>query len=195
MGSFSDYLENELLDHVFKVGTWSPPTNLYIALCKSTIADDDTGSSLPTEVSGGSYARKVANSWVTAAAGATSNAAVLSFVEATAVWGTVTDFAIVDSGSGGNMLAYGKLTTPKKIGTGDTAKFATGEKHRPYSSNSGKPDLQKQIGNPEPSPVYWEGVETIRGGFAIANQEIVQTTNTLCGGESRGGTDIDVTLS
>jgi hypothetical protein len=130
MGSFSDYLELELLDHVFKVGSYTQPTKICIALCKSTIADDDTGATLPTEVANsGAYARKQCNTWATASAGATYNNMAITFVEATANWGTVTDFAIVDSATygAGNMLGYGKLTTPKKIGTGDTAKFATGD--------------------------------------------------------------------
>jgi hypothetical protein len=130
MGSFSDYLELELLDHVFKVGAYTQPTKLCIALCKSTIAEDDTGSTLPTEVANaGAYARKQCNTWQTAAAGATQNNIAITFVEATTNWGTVTDFAIVDSATyaQGNMIAYGKLTTFKKIGTGDTAKFATGD--------------------------------------------------------------------
>jgi len=127
MGSFSDYLENELLDHVFKTGAYTQPTNLYIALCKSTIADDDTGTTLPSEVSGGAYVRKKCNTWDLAAAGATENSQVVTFVEATANWGTVTDFAICDKTTLGNVIGYGKLTTAKKIGTGDTAKFATGD--------------------------------------------------------------------
>jgi len=127
MGSFSDYLENELLDHVFKVGSWSSPTNIYIALCKSTIEDNDTGSTLPTEVSGGAYARQLCNTWDAAAAGATSNSQAETYTEATTNWGTVTDFALVTHSSTGQVLGYGKLTTAKKIGTGDTAKFATGD--------------------------------------------------------------------
>jgi len=128
MGSFSDYLENELLKHVFKVGGgYSVPTNIYIALTKSTIEDDDTGSTLPTEVSGGAYARKTCNTWTTPAANTISNSVVVQFVQATANWGTVTDFAIVDHSSTGKLLGYGKLTTPKKIGTDDTAKFATND--------------------------------------------------------------------
>lgn len=127
MGSFSDYLELEILDHVFKTGAYTQPTNLYIALCKSTIADDDTGTTLPAEVSGGSYARKKCNTWDLASGGATENSQVVTFVEATANWGTVTDFAICDKTTLGNVIGYGKLTTAKKIGTGDTAKFATGD--------------------------------------------------------------------
>jgi hypothetical protein len=127
MGSFSDYLENKILNHAFKGTSFTQPTNLYIALCKTTITDAHTGTTLPSEVSGGAYARKKCNTWDNSTAGATQNTQVESFIEATANWGTVTDFAICDKTTLGNVYGYGKLTTPKKIGTGDTAKFATGE--------------------------------------------------------------------
>lgn len=127
MGSFSDYLENELLDHIYKNGTWNVPTNLYIALCKSTIDETDTGSTLPSEFSGGSYARKQCNTWTSASAGSTDNAIAIEFAEATAVWGTATDFAVVTHSTTGQVIGYGKLTTSKKITTGDTAKFATND--------------------------------------------------------------------
>lgn len=127
MGSFSDYLENAILDHVFKTSALSVPTNLYIALTKSTIAEDDTGSTIPTEVSGGSYARKVCNTWDAAAAGATENSQPCTFAQATADWGVVTDFAICDHSATGQILAYGKLNTTKNIQSGDTARFATGD--------------------------------------------------------------------
>lgn len=127
MGSFSDYLENELLDHVFKTGAYAQPTNIYIALTKSTIDDTKTGATLPSEVSGGAYARKICNTWDVAASGATENTQVEQFAEATANWGTVTHFALCDHSTGGNMLGWGALSVAKKIGTGDTAKFATGD--------------------------------------------------------------------
>lgn len=125
--SFSDFLENELLDHVFLVGAFTQPAAIYIALCKSTIQEDDTGSTLPGEVSGGAYARKQVATWATASAGSTKNSQPITFATATAVWGTVTDFAVCSAVTGGNMLAYAKLTTAKAIATGDTAKFATGD--------------------------------------------------------------------
>jgi hypothetical protein len=127
MGSFSDHWENEILDHVFKTGAYTAPTNIYIALCKSTVADDDTGSTLPTEVSGGAYARIVCNTWDAASAGATENTQVESYAQATADWGTVTHFALCDHSSTGNMLCHGALGTAKNVQSGDTAKFATGD--------------------------------------------------------------------
>lgn len=129
MGSFSDWLEIQILDHVFKNTSMSQPTKLFICLALSTIEEDDTGATIPSEVSGGSYARKECSTWDAAAAGATENTNVVTFAEATAVWGTITDFGIVDSGTAaqGNLFGFGKVTTSKKIATGDTAKFATGD--------------------------------------------------------------------
>jgi len=125
--SFSDFLEKELLDHIFLVGAFSAPTTIYIALTKSTIDDADTGSTLPSEVSGGAYARKSCATWDTASVGSTKNGVAITFAQATAPWGTITDFAVCDAITVGNVLAYAKLTTPKSVATGDTAKFATGD--------------------------------------------------------------------
>lgn len=125
MGSFSDFLENELLDHIMLVGAYSVPSFIYIALCKSTVEDDDTGATLPTECSGGAYARKSCATWDAASAGSTHNTGPITFVQASAAWGTVTDFAICDHLTTGNLLAYGKLTTSKSVDSGDIPKFAS----------------------------------------------------------------------
>jgi len=127
MGSFSDFWENEILDHVFKTGAYTAPTNIYIALCKTTVQDDDTGSTLPGEVSGGSYARKICNTWDASSGGATENTQVESFTTASADWGSVTHFALCDHSTGGNMLAHGALGTAKNVESGDTFKFGTGD--------------------------------------------------------------------
>ncbi len=127
MGSFSDYLENALLNHAFKGTALTQPTHLYVMLCKSTILDASTGTTAPGQVSGGAYARVQCDSWDAASGGATANTNVVTFPQATSNWGTITDFAIVDNATGGNIYAYGKLTTPKNVQTGDTLKFATGD--------------------------------------------------------------------
>jgi len=125
MGSFSDYLENELLDHLFGKGSYTPPT-IYIALSTSDPLDDGSGISEP---SGGAYARvqTAAADWNTAASGATENANDITFPTATASWGTVTHFAAFDALTGGNMLFHGTLTASKTIDSGDTAKFTAGD--------------------------------------------------------------------
>jgi hypothetical protein len=126
-GSKSDYLENELLDHVLGNAAYSAPATVYVALFTSAPTDAGGG----TEVSGGSYARvAVTNNdtnWPAASGGAKSNGTEITFPDATADWGTVVAFAIFDAASDGNMLYWAELTQSKTVATGDTAKFAVGE--------------------------------------------------------------------
>ena len=128
MGSFSNYLEVELLDHVFMKGDYTSPTNIFVALCTADPTDAGTGSTI-TEPSGGAYARvsTAGTDWDAAAAGATANATAIEFTQATGSWGTVTHFALVDAASAGNMLGHGVLAASKTIDNGDTATFAIGE--------------------------------------------------------------------
>ncbi len=128
MGSFGDYWEKKILDHIFNKAAYTAPT-IYVAL--STADPTDTGSGL-AEPSGNGYARKqtAASDW-NAATGTnptvTDNATALAFSEATGSWGTISHFALMDAPTGGNLLAYGSLTTPKAITAGDTAQFAAGD--------------------------------------------------------------------
>ena len=130
MGSFSDYLENEILDHILGGGDYARPATVYIGLWTSALSDSSTGSSAG-EVSGGDYARKsVTNNgtnWPAAASGAKANGTAITFVQATGSWGTVTHFAILDASTAGNILGHGTLTQSKTIGNGDTASFAIGD--------------------------------------------------------------------
>lgn len=123
-GSFSDFLELELLDHIFTDGAYTPPATLYVGLY--TAAPTDAGGG--TEVTGGSYARKstTAADWDAAAAGSKSNGASIDFVTATANWGTVVAFGIFDAASAGNLLIWADLNTSKSVDNGDTAKFPAG---------------------------------------------------------------------
>lgn len=127
MGSFADYLENEILDHIFGGGDYVRPATLYIGLSTTTISD--AGGNI-TEPSGNGYARvAVANNatnFPTASAGATSNGTPITFPAATGSWGTITDFFIADAASGGNILAYGALNASQAVASGETINFAVG---------------------------------------------------------------------
>lgn len=132
MGMLSDYLENKLIDHLFRGQSFAAPANLYVGLL--TAAPSDTGGG--TEVTGGSYARvTVANSlanWAgTQAAastvassgnsGTTSNNGAITFPAPTANWGVASHFGIYDASTAGNLLFYGALTASKTINSGDAA--------------------------------------------------------------------------
>lgn len=126
-GSFSDFLELELLDHVFGNAAYTAPGTLHIALFTATPSDTGGG----TEVTGGSYARVAvtnnSTNFPAASGGAKSNGTAVTFPTATASWGTVVAFGIFDAGSGGNLLAWATLTTSKTISSGDTASFPIGD--------------------------------------------------------------------
>jgi hypothetical protein len=130
MSAFSNYLENEVLDHVMGVGSYTMPT-VYIALCTADPTDAGTGASMNEVADSGSYARVAisADFGTPAASGSISNDGEITFPEATGSWGTVSHFALLDSGThgAGNMLVYGALDSSKEVSSGDTVKFAVGE--------------------------------------------------------------------
>jgi len=137
MAGKSDYLENKLIDHIFRGTAFIAPTNLYIGLFKLIPSDAGGG----TEVSGGSYARvQVAcngTNWAntqasgtgvsSGAGGTTSNSVAITFPVPTGDWGAggtngqVGWFGIFDASSAGNLLYWAALTAAKSINTGDAA--------------------------------------------------------------------------
>ena len=62
MAAMSDYLENKLIDHIFRATAFTAPATIYIGL--HTAAPSDTGGG--TEVSGNAYARVAVVSGTTA---------------------------------------------------------------------------------------------------------------------------------
>ncbi len=125
MGNFSNYLEVELLDHVFGKGSYSAPT-IYVALSTADPLDDGSGLAEP---SGNGYARvqTAGTDWNAASGGAIDNSGPIMFNEATGAWGNITHFALFDAASGGNMLVHGALGMSKTFNSGDTAAFAAGD--------------------------------------------------------------------
>jgi hypothetical protein len=124
----SDYLENALIDHIFRTRTWAKPTALYLALYTSAPTDAGGG----TEVAGGGYARvnlAPGNANWTATqggtsgdssgtGGATTNAVLIQFPPPIANWGTVTHFGIVTAASGGSLLIWDAIASPLIVMSG-----------------------------------------------------------------------------
>jgi hypothetical protein len=122
MAGFTNVLENLVLDHVFSVSTYTPPT---IWLGLFTVAPTDTSTG--TECTGAGYTRIAAPTWVAASSGQTVNSTAIAFpVAASTTWGTIEYFAICTSSAAGAMLAYSSLTVSKTITTGDSVTFSTG---------------------------------------------------------------------
>jgi hypothetical protein len=92
-------MKNVVLDASLGAGATLLGSTVEIALSTTTIADDGSGI---TEPSGNGYARvSVTNNgtnWSAASGGIKTNAVDIIFPEATAGWGTISDWALYDSG-------------------------------------------------------------------------------------------------
>jgi len=119
--SFTNYLETEILDHVFGGNAYTAPATLYIGLYTATPGEAGGG----TELSGDAYARQSAAFTVTG--NTASNSANIEFPAATGSWGTVTHAGIFDASTGGNLLAYATLTSSKVVETGDILRFSASQ--------------------------------------------------------------------
>ena len=123
MAAFSDFLEVELVKHIFRTGSYTKPTVLGVALF--TAAPSDSGGG--TEVTGGSYARidvpPLDANWdaTSGTDGLTANTSVITFPSPTANWGVITHFGIFDALTTGNLLYHGALTASKTVNSGDPA--------------------------------------------------------------------------
>jgi hypothetical protein len=127
----SDYLENGLLNHVFRAVAFPTISGVHIALHTADPTDAGTG----TEVSGGSYARvavtRNTSNWDAPVDASGAQRIVLNtvvtFPSPTANWGTVTHVGIWDAATTGNLLYSAALTTSRTINNGDGApSFADG---------------------------------------------------------------------
>jgi hypothetical protein len=119
--SFSNYLETEILDHVFGGAAYTAPSTLYVALYTATPNDAGGG----TELSGSGYTRKSAA--FTTSGATTSNTGAVEYDTATGSWGTITHIGVFDAATSGNLLAYGALSSSKVVDTGDVFRIPAGD--------------------------------------------------------------------
>jgi hypothetical protein len=118
----SDYLENEILDHILGTGAYTMPTTVYVGLSTGSFNDDNSG----TELSGSGYARQ-SIAFNAASSGTADNSGAVDFPAATGSWGTVSHFGLFDASTSGNLLIHGALTASKAVATGDILRIAAGD--------------------------------------------------------------------
>lgn len=112
MASFSDYMENKVLDHVLGKTSYTLVTPIYLALCTAVPDDTKTGSTI-TEASYTGYARKsvAAADLNAAASGSSSNANAITFAACTSGTSTIIGWALCDASSAGNVICWGTCTS------------------------------------------------------------------------------------
>lgn len=89
------------------------PTQYYIGLSSTAPNTDGTNVGEPNASAG--YARVELTTLGEPTNGVVTNTAAINFDESTASWGTITHFVIFDAQTGGNLLMYGALSTPRSV--------------------------------------------------------------------------------
>ena len=121
--SFTNFLETEILDHVFAGAAYTAPSTHYLALY--TAAPGETGGGTEVTTSGTAYVRKAVA--FTTTGNTTSNSAAVEYPTATASFGTVTHVGVFDALTSGNLMAYATLSSSKAIDAGDVFRVPTGD--------------------------------------------------------------------
>lgn len=125
MSSKSNYLQAQLLNLMFRTQVAWKPSAVWIAFFTTPPTDAGGGS----EVAGGGYSRvQVAQSdaqWAAPSGTPRSitNVNTITFPSPTTSWGLVTAFGVYDAPTGGNLLYWGYLVSPKTVNGGDPAPF------------------------------------------------------------------------
>ena len=123
--SFTNFLETEILDHVFAGAAYTAPSTKYLALF-TAVANGETGSVTEVSTSGTAYAR-VAVAFTTSG-DTTSNSGAVEYATATGGgFGTVTHVGVYDASTSGNLMCYATLTASKAIAAGDVFRVPAGD--------------------------------------------------------------------
>jgi hypothetical protein len=119
--SLTNTFETTVLTWLLTASSATRPTSWYLGLF--TVAPTDAGGG--TEVSGTGYVREAVTFTVTG--DTASNSAAVEWPVAGGSWGTITDLAIFDAVTSGNMIGYAVLTDAKTIATGDVFRIPVGD--------------------------------------------------------------------
>lgn len=132
-GKFSVWMANRILNKAFRGEDFSVPASYYIALCKATddvaLRADVIASA--SEVTAVGYARLEVRgatllNFTSSTDAITQVSGLLAWAGASAPWGTVTYGAVMDAATGGHVVVYGALASPKVVDSGDTFKIPVG---------------------------------------------------------------------
>lgn len=117
----SDYLRNANINHNLRGVSYTSPSARYIVLY--TTAPTSAGGGV--EVIGAGYERKAVTFSAPSTPGSVSNSAPINYTP-TGDWGNIVAVGVQDALSGGNLLYFGPLGTPRLIYAGDNFMFPAG---------------------------------------------------------------------
>jgi hypothetical protein len=112
INGMSNYLENELINHLLRNIRYIPPAHVYLALYTATPTDTYAGVEVSSTSTG--YSRMQCPVFNISANHASASEEI-KFGPATQDWGIVASFALMDGSTGGNMLLFGSLNNALDI--------------------------------------------------------------------------------
>lgn len=114
MGSLTNEIENEILDHLFNNGSWTSPASTFLAL----FTDDpgETGS-VANEVGADLGYDRMEITFGAPSNRAVAQSALIQYGTASSAWGTVGHWGVCSGGTigGANILAYGAFAVAKVV--------------------------------------------------------------------------------
>lgn len=131
MSAASNYTEKNIIDALLRGVAFPLPTKTYISLHTSN--PGETGANEVTTAAWPQYSRveaeqgtAIGTGWTAPADGTSKNTKQLMYPSMNGTSDlTVTHWAIYDAKTGGNMLVYAPLQTPRTLKTGDIFVFDT----------------------------------------------------------------------
>ncbi len=130
MGDFTTYMADKVLAEVFNGVAPNYPTTFYVGLWTAPI-DDNSDGSAPGEVPTGTtgYERVAIDvaDWKPVLNGVVSNSTMLQFPMASENWGMLTHVGLLDSQTGGEMLAHTTLVPELMVSQTDIVLFRPNE--------------------------------------------------------------------
>lgn len=129
MGSITNSLAQDLLDHILNKVPYANPTALYLSLCTADPGDGATGASM-SEVPDAFAYQRTAVVFSAAAARVIDQSGSVDFPQASGgAWGDCTHWCITDNQTygAGQAMAFGALIATKTVGDQDTPSVAASE--------------------------------------------------------------------
>jgi hypothetical protein len=125
--AFTNYLENELLDHLLGKAARDFTSPAVLALALHSADPTETGGASELANSDG-YSRQ-AISFDAASGGSAASSNAQAFTASGGDWSAATHFTITDNltWGAGNVLIYGQLDASRTVTDGDTLNFDAGD--------------------------------------------------------------------
>lgn len=119
----SNYLRTKLIDEALRNVNYVPPAQVYVGLNTA----DPTAAGNNTEATGAWYARQPVTFNAQSTPGVTDHEGEVQFSPVVGPNVTITHLTIWDAPTGGNMMLFNPVTTPKTFTEGDIPTFLDGE--------------------------------------------------------------------